>query len=170
LASFRHFQIPPADLGFVSSSVGFVWYAPPAPAIGFVSSKRPSPPPPSLAYIRYLEYTETVPNQLRAYKASVFQALAHPTRIAILEILRDGPLSAGAMQEKLGVEQANLSQHLAVLRGKQIVVNRKEGNQVFYSLGSPLLVEVLDTMRRYCLEHLNEAIQMLDEVNREASR
>jgi DNA-binding transcriptional ArsR family regulator len=111
-----------------------------------------------------------VSNQLRAYKASVFQALAHPTRIAIVEILRDGPLSAGAMQEKLGVEQANLSQHLAILRAKQIVVNRKEGNQVFYSLGSPLLSEVLDIMRRYCLASLNDAIQLLDEMNRETSR
>lgn len=111
-----------------------------------------------------------MPNQLRAYKASVFQALAHPTRIAIVEILRDGPLSAGTMQERLGVEQANLSQHLALLRGKEIVVNRKEGNQVFYSLASPLLSEVLDIMRRYCLAHLNDTIQRLDEINREASR
>ena len=82
-----------------------------------------------------------MPNQLRAYKASVFQALAHPTRIAIIEILRDGEVSAGALLEQLDVEQANLSQHLTVLRNKQIVVNRKEGNQVFYSLRNPVLGE-----------------------------
>jgi ArsR family transcriptional regulator len=104
---------------------------------------------------------------LRAFKASVFQALSHPTRIAIVEILRDGPLSARAMQERLGVEQANLSQHLAILRGKQIVVNRKEGNQVFYSLGSPLLTDVLDLMRRFCRANLNDAVQMLDAIDRE---
>lgn len=109
-----------------------------------------------------------MPNQLRAYKAGVFQALAHPTRIAILEILRDGELSAGAMQELLGVEQANLSQHLSILRGRQIVVNRKEGNQVFYSLRSPVLAEVLDIMRRYCRTVLDEAIQELGAMNREA--
>jgi len=109
-------------------------------------------------------------NQLRAYKASVFQALAHPTRIAIVEILRDGELSAGAMLERLGVEQANLSQHLTILRSRQIVVNRKEGNQVFYSLRNPVLVKVLDLMRRYCQSDLNDAIQMLDEVNREGRK
>jgi ArsR family transcriptional regulator len=108
-----------------------------------------------------------VPSQLRAYKASVFQALSHPTRIAILEILRDGPLSARTMQERLGVEQANLSQHLAILRAKQIVAHRKEGNQVFYSLGSPLLTEVLDLMRRFCRANLTDAVQMLDAMNRE---
>ena len=107
---------------------------------------------------------------MREYKANVFQALAHPTRIAVVEILRDGELSAGAMQEKLGLEQANLSQHLAILRSRQIVINRKEGNQVFYSLRNPLLVEVLDVMRRYCQSNLNEAIQMLGEMDAEASR
>jgi ArsR family transcriptional regulator len=51
---------------------------------------------------------------------------------------------------------------------KYFVVNRKGGNQVFYSLRNPVLVEVLDLMRRYCQANLSEAIQMLGEVNREA--
>ena len=70
-------------------------------------------------------------NLLREYKADIFQSLAHPTRIAILEALRDGEMAAGAIQEQLGIEQANLSQHLAILRSRQIVANRKDGNQVF---------------------------------------
>ncbi|HEV2688656.1 MAG TPA: metalloregulator ArsR/SmtB family transcription factor [Bryobacteraceae bacterium] len=104
---------------------------------------------------------------LREYKANVFHALAHPTRIAILEALRDGELAAGAIQERIGVEQANLSQHLAILRSRQIVANRKEGNQVYYSLRSPVLVEVLDIMRRYFHAHLSESIQMLGEIEAE---
>ncbi len=106
---------------------------------------------------------------LRTYKASIFQALSHPTRIAILEVLRHGELSAGAIQEKLGVEQANLSQHLAILRSRQIVANRKDGNQVFYSIRNPVLVEVLEVMRRYFQTNLADAIQMLEEVESEAS-
>ena len=77
-------------------------------------------------------------NLLRAYKASIFQALAHPTRVAIIEVLKEGELSAGAIQERLSIEQANLSQHLAILRSRQLVTNRKEGNQVFYSLRNPI--------------------------------
>ena len=106
---------------------------------------------------------------LRTYKASIFQALSHHTRIAILEVLRDGELSAGTIQEKLGVEQANLSQHLAILRSRQIVANRKDGNQVFYSIRNPVLVEVLDVMRRYFQTNLAAAVQMLEEVECEAS-
>ena len=74
---------------------------------------------------------------LRRFKADIFQALAHPTRIAILESLNGKELSAGTLIEKLGMEQANVSQHLAVLRAKQLVAHRKVGNQVFYSVRDP---------------------------------
>jgi ArsR family transcriptional regulator len=104
---------------------------------------------------------------LWAYKASVFQALAHPTRIAILEVLREGEISARAIQDRLGIEQANLSQHLAILRSRQIVVNRKEGNQVFYSMRNQVLIKVLDLMRKYFQTNLNESIQMLSEIEAE---
>ncbi len=121
----------------------------------------------SIANILVLEYTNIVQALLRSYKANVFQALSNPTRIAILEVLQAGELSAGAIQERLGIEQANLSQHLAILRSRQIVVNRKDGNQVFYSLRNPVLSEVLDIMRRYFQSNLTEAVQMLGEIESE---
>jgi DNA-binding transcriptional ArsR family regulator len=108
-----------------------------------------------------------MPDALRRFKAEIFQALAHPTRIAIVEALRDGELPAGRLIERLGLEQANASQHLSVLRSKQIVVNRKDGNQVFYSLRSPLLIDVLDIMRRYFQAQLSETMAALGEMERE---
>ena len=102
---------------------------------------------------------------LRQFKSSIFQALAHPTRIAIVETLRDGELPAGAIIERLGLEQANASQHLSILRAKQIVNSRKEGNQVFYSVRDPLLIDVLDIMRRYFQAHVEEAMAMLKEID-----
>jgi ArsR family transcriptional regulator len=107
-------------------------------------------------------------NTLREYKARVFQALAHPTRVAIVEMLREGEMPAGAIQERLGAEQANVSQHLAILRSRQIVNTRKEGNQVFYSLRHKVLIKVLDLMRQYFQAHLHESVQMLDEIQAEA--
>ena len=103
---------------------------------------------------------------LRRFKADFFQALAHPTRIAIVEQLRDGELSAGALIERLALEQANASQHLSVLRTKNIVVNRKIGNQVFYSVRDPLIIEVLDVMRRYFHAHLVEAFATLKALDK----
>ena len=98
---------------------------------------------------------------LRQFKADFFQALAHPTRIAIIEQLREGERSAGALIERLGVEQANASQHLAVLRAKNILVSRRAGNQVFYSVRDPLIIDVLDIMRRYFHAHMHEALATL---------
>ncbi|HEY4359743.1 MAG TPA: metalloregulator ArsR/SmtB family transcription factor [Bryobacteraceae bacterium] len=103
---------------------------------------------------------------LRQFKADFFQALAHPTRIALVEQLRDGELSAGTLMDRLGLEQANASQHLAVLRTKNILVNRKTGNQVFYSVRDPLIIEVLDIMRRYFHAHLNEALATLKALDK----
>src|SRR5271168_1356850 len=103
---------------------------------------------------------------LRRFKADIFQALAHPTRIAILELLAPGEITAGALIEKLGMEQANVSQHLAVLRAKQLVSNRKSGNQVFYAVRDPIIIEVLNLMRTYFHAHLKESLGMLDEMEK----
>ena len=107
-------------------------------------------------------------DELRRFKAGIFQALAHPSRIAIVELLRDeGEVPVATIHERLGLEQANVSQHLAVLRAKQIVVGRKDGNQVFYSLRDRIIGRVLDLMRQYFQTHLQEALGLLQEMSDE---
>jgi DNA-binding transcriptional ArsR family regulator len=117
--------------------------------------------------MRKIEYSDiielTMPDSLRRFKADIFQALGHPTRIAIIELLGNRELSAGDLIEELGMEQANVSQHLAVLRSRQLVLNRKVGNQVFYSVRDPILLKVLALMRSYFQKHLNEALAILEE-------
>ena len=103
---------------------------------------------------------------LRRFKAGVFQALGNPTRIAIVELLRDEKeVPVSRIYERLGLEQANASQHLAVLRAKQIVAWRKDGNQVFYSLRDPRLGKILDLMRQYFQAHLHESLAMLKDMD-----
>ena len=102
---------------------------------------------------------------LRKFKAEAFQALAHPTRIHVIETLAEGELSVGAILERVKVEPSNLSQHLSVLRLKNLVATRKDGNQVLYSLRDPLLVEVLDIMRKYFQRHFEEASEMLKNMD-----
>lgn len=119
--------------------------------------------------MRIVEYSyaiiiDAMPDSLRRFKADVFQALAHPTRIAIIELLGNRELSAGELIDKLGMEQANVSQHLAVLRSRQLVVNRKVANQVFYSVRDPILLEVFRLMRTYFQKHLAESLAMLEQA------
>ncbi|MEI6914988.1 MAG: metalloregulator ArsR/SmtB family transcription factor [Armatimonadota bacterium] len=110
-----------------------------------------------------------MPNNLRQFKADIFQALAHPTRIAIIEMLQGGEVPAGVIIERLRLEQANASQHLAVLRSKLLVTSRKEGNQVLYSIRDPLLTEILALLRRYCQSQLQETALLLEEIDGEVS-
>ncbi|HLW64305.1 MAG TPA: metalloregulator ArsR/SmtB family transcription factor [Gemmataceae bacterium] len=102
-----------------------------------------------------------MPDSMRQFKAGIFQALGHPTRVAIAEYLSYGEMSVGQLCEKIGIEQANASQHLAVLRNKHLVETRKEGNQIFYRLGDPILGEVLAKMREYFFAHMAEAMETL---------
>jgi ArsR family transcriptional regulator len=122
--------------------------------------------------MRICEYDVDMPNDdaLRQFKADIFQALAHPTRIAICEVLRKREHSAGEIIELLELEQANASQHLAVLRAKRIVVARKKGAQVFYSLRDRALGEMLDSLRAYFKRYLREAQADLEEVRRQGAR
>ena len=105
-------------------------------------------------------------DSLRKFKAEIFQALAHPTRIAIVEALRERELGAGVLLEQLQIEQANLSQHLTILRAKQVVVSRKEGNQVYYSLRDPVLTKVLDLLKQYFYAHLHQSRTMLSDLEK----
>jgi len=111
-----------------------------------------------------------VQDELRKFKAGIFQALGHPTRIAIIECLRAGELNAGSLITQLGIEQANASQHLSVLRSKHIVSSRREGNQILYSVRDPRIIEVLDIMRRYFHSHLKEQMSALQEIREQSSR
>jgi len=107
---------------------------------------------------------------LRQFKSEIFHGLANPTRIAIVELLREGEQSAGRLIEKLGIEQANASQHLAVLRAKQIVVSRKVGNQIYYSIRDHALIEVLDILRGYFYSQLSSTVSLLKQAAREESK
>jgi ArsR family transcriptional regulator len=123
----------------------------------------------AIAQFRLREYVLSV-NTVRQFKASIFQALANSTRLEILETLRKGELSVAAILAKVERDPANISQHLASLRLRGLVVNRREGNQVFYSVRDPRLFDVLDLMRRYAAAHVHDQIALLKQYRSQESR
>jgi ArsR family transcriptional regulator len=104
---------------------------------------------------------------LRQFKAEFFKGLAHPMRIRILELLRGGPLSVGQMQDAIGVPASSISQQLAVLRGRSIVVTERRGTTVIYRVRDAELFELLDAARRIFNAHLADTIDMLRLVDAE---
>ncbi len=79
--------------------------------------------------------------------ARCLRVLGHPVRIQLLEILTEGEQSVGVLAEELGVSQSNLSQHLAILRDKGILADRRAGHQVFYRLADPRIPEFFSLMK-----------------------
>jgi len=104
---------------------------------------------------------------LRRFKAEFFKALAHPARIKILEMLRTGEKTVGEIQAVLDDEPASASQQLAILRMKSIVVGRKDGSNVFYSVRDPQIFELLDVARQIFNNQLIDTQDMLSQLQEE---
>src|SRR6516162_9779204 len=107
---------------------------------------------------------------LQTFKARFFKALAHPARIRILEILVNGDRTVYELQEALTLEQASVSQQLAVLRNQGIVNAEKEGLTVRYSLRDPLVGQLLEVARRIFNNHFVSTRELLRELQRESRR
>ena len=103
--------------------------------------------------------------QLSEFKADFFKALAHPLRISILDALRDGELTVNEISQRFDVEQANASQQLAVLRNRNIVVTRKEGANVYYSVNDKSIFKLLDAAKEIFNHHLVGVRSMLEEIH-----
>jgi DNA-binding transcriptional ArsR family regulator len=121
-------------------------------------------------YMRNIEYTRNMSIALRRLKAELLQAIAHPTRIAIVEELRLGEATAGKLISKLNLDQANASQHLAILKNRQIVTHRREGSTVLYSLRDPAMGEVLDLLKAMCKRRLEDTVNLLEGLGEEVEK
>ena len=108
--------------------------------------------------------------ELQIFKARFFRALAHPVRIGILEELTHGPRRVSHLQDRLGVGQSLISQHLALLRTHGIVTADKEGLAVRYALRDPLVGELLKVARQIFSNQLSSHHGLLRELARESRR
>lgn len=94
----------------------------------------------------------SVQRELYELHASVCKGLADPKRLLILNVLRDGERSVTEICDEVEFAQANVSQHLAVLRDCGLVTTRREGQFVYYSVASPKIIEALDLLRHVMTE------------------
>jgi ArsR family transcriptional regulator, arsenate/arsenite/antimonite-responsive transcriptional repressor len=74
--------------------------------------------------------------------AQIMKAMAHPTRLFILDMLNEREHCVCELQERIGADMSTVSRHLSVLRNAGIINSRKQNNQVFYSLLCPCVLDV----------------------------
>jgi ArsR family transcriptional regulator len=104
---------------------------------------------------------------LQDFKAELFRALANPVRIRILEALRaEGSLNVGEIQQRVGAEHSNVSQHLSIMRGRGLVEAQREGTTIRYSVPEPDLYRLLDAARAIFEHQLDARARALEESDR----
>lgn len=110
---------------------------------------------------------QAVPHRIRPVyeiKANLFRVLGHPARVRILELLREGERSVGALQAELGLESGGTSQHLAALRQVGLVESRREGTSVLYRVSDERAFDLLEAGRALVTRRLEEQQSMLQEL------
>lgn len=95
--------------------------------------------------------------------ADLLKSLAHPRRLEIIHLLRDQELPVSDIHTMLDLPQANISQHLMVLRDAGVVSTRREGKQVIYKLTDQNIVEASDMLREVLMEQ-NKDTKLADEL------
>lgn len=94
--------------------------------------------------------------ELFKHQASICKTLADAKRLMILHELRDGEMSVNQVVSNLNLPQANVSQHLAILRERGIVTTRREGTTIYYSLANPKIGEACDLVREVLADQLSQ--------------
>jgi ArsR family transcriptional regulator, virulence genes transcriptional regulator len=103
-----------------------------------------------------------VDRQLYKLHAGICHTLANPKRLEIIDKLRGQELSVTELAKALGISQANLSQHLSLMRQRGIVTTRREGLNIFYKLSNPKIIKACDLMRQVLLENLKSGAVLVE--------
>jgi len=104
------------------------------------------------------------PAPIYQVKAEFFKTLAHPARIRVLEVLRDGDRPVSELIPEVGIESSHLSQQLGIMRRANLVQSRKEGATVVYTVSNPMIFELLDVAKRILTTSLAETRDLLAEL------
>jgi ArsR family transcriptional regulator, virulence genes transcriptional regulator len=94
-------------------------------------------------------------------QAELCQAMSQPARLQILHALFEGAKNVGEIAEATNLGQSTVSRHLAILRQRGIVNFHRQGQEIYYEVANPKIIEVCNMMRSVLLEQINERSNIL---------
>jgi ArsR family transcriptional regulator len=99
----------------------------------------------------------------RLYKlhAAICHTLANPKRLEVIDTLRKREMTVTDLAAALEISQSNLSQHLALMRERGILITRRDGLKVYYRLSNPKILHACELMREVLVEHLESDVSLL---------
>lgn len=106
-----------------------------------------------------------MPNEKRSarleMRAQMLKALAHPTRLLIVEQLAGQERCVYELQQMVGCDMSTMSKHLALLRSAGLVDDEKRGNQVFYTLRTPCILKIFDCVEQAVRSDLKRRVEVM---------
>lgn len=109
--------------------------------------------------MRKFEYNDKLINIIEGK----FEALANPIRLKILLALKQKPMCVCELAEYLDERQPLISQHLAILRNNDLVVTRRTGTRIQYSLSDEKIIELIEIIKELTIKNLEELIILKEE-------
>ena len=103
-------------------------------------------------------------NNVNDYRAEILKAIAQPTRLKIIELLRDGERCVCEIFPAIDEEQSNTSRHLNMMLASGILSRRKEGLKIFYAIKHPEVLEIVDLAARIMTHEITGRHKLLKAV------
>ena len=94
--------------------------------------------------------------ELYEIHAEMCKVFSNPTRLEILNLLRDNEMSVTELIKKTKLSQANISQHLSIIKSKGIVTSNRKGKNIYYHLTNPKIIKAFDIIREVLAEELKK--------------
>ncbi len=102
--------------------------------------------------------------ELFKLQAKVCKTMANPVRMEIIYTLKEGEKTVSEMVDIIGVTKSNISQHLSVLKGAEMVRSRRDGQNIFYSIANTKIIDACSLMREVLTDQLSERQKLLEKL------
>jgi DNA-binding transcriptional ArsR family regulator len=102
--------------------------------------------------------------ELFKMKAKLCKTFSDPMRLMIIQELREGEKPVGNLQSVLGIPQATVSRHLAILREKGVVSTRREGSNIYYRLTNPRVCEACDIIHQILIQQIESGRELAQKL------
>ena len=104
-------------------------------------------------------------DRIYAYHADMCKVFSHPKRLELINELRGKEMNVTDLSRRLDITPTNLSQHLAMMKERRILVSRKEGNVVYYRIANPRLLTIFDMMRQMLFEQIAQDAELVHSIS-----
>jgi ArsR family transcriptional regulator, virulence genes transcriptional regulator len=105
---------------------------------------------------------EVDPGYIFELQAEMLSALSNPKRLMILKVLGKKEKTVGEIAVQVGIEMPNVSQHLRIMKVHGMVTSRRDGQTVYYKIGTPVFAECCELVRKAIVEDLEKKRTMIE--------